>query len=528
MEISFFTTNNKSGYKTREKWFSSNYPKEYSEINQYVEELGIEMSFKEKIYFFFNKLKTRPKCKTCGNEIKFRERLDTPYGDFCSLSCINENKDEMLKRQKKSFNKKYGVDFYPNHPDFVKKQKKTKKEKYGNENYNNFEKSLQTKQEKYGNPNFNNKLKSKQTSIQKYGVDNYTKSDEYKDKLIKKYKDIYPTLNFVTVDKDLVQIQCQKCNNISEVTKQLVYERNKRNYDVCVFCNPIGQNNRSGHEFSLEEFIKTLNIEYSTSNRKILNGYEVDFFFPENQIGIELNGVYWHNELFVESDYHLNKTIKANEKNIELLHFFEDEWLYKKDIVKSIIKNKIGQIDNVIYARKCVIKEVNHIESKSFLDANHIQGNVNTKVRLGLYYENNLISLMTFSKGRIFMGGKKSEWELNRFCNLINTNVIGGASKLFKYFLQNYKPEKIVSYSDIRIFNGNLYKKLGFTEISKSKPNYWYVVNGIRKHRFNYSKARLIKDGFDKNKTEKEIMFERKIYRIYDCGNIRWEHKNKL
>ena len=272
------------------------------------------------------------------------------------------------------------------------------------------------------------------------------------------------------------------------------------------------------------DFISSLNFPFETTNRKILNKEELDIVFPTKKIAIEFNGLYWHNELFVDKNYHLNKTIKSQERGFDLIHFFEDEWLYKPDIVKSIIKNKLGLTSETIYARKCIIKEIGGQNSRDFLESNHIQGNVNSGVKIGLFYENRLVSLMTFSKGRILMGGKPNEWELTRFCNLININVIGGASKLFKYFIQKYQPEMIVSYSDIRLFNGNLYKKLGFISKSQSKPNYWYVKGGLRYHRFNFRKSVLLKEGYDPNKTEREIMFERKIYRIYDCGNIRWEY----
>jgi hypothetical protein len=53
-----------------------------------------------------------------------------------------------------------------------------------------------------------------------------------------------------------------------------------------------------------------------------------------------------------------------------------------------------------------------------------------------------------------------------------------------------------------------------------TKPNYFYLVNDKRENRFNYRKDMLVKEGFDKNKTEHDIMLERKIYRIYDCGSI--------
>jgi hypothetical protein len=191
--------------------------------------------------------------------------------------------------------------------------------------------------------------------------------------------------------------------------------------------------------------------------------------------------------------------------------------------VKSIIKNRLKINNKTIYGRECHIKELDSKTTSKFLNENHIQGNINSKHRIGLYHKDELVSVMTFGLGRIMMGGKNNEFELTRFCNIINCNIIGAASKLLKFFIKKYNPKKVVSYSDVRLFNGDLYGKLNFVKIHQSKPNYWYVIDGIRHNRFNYRKSRLVKEGFDINKTEKEIMFERKIYRIYDCGNIRWE-----
>ena len=303
----------------------------------------------------------------------------------------------------------------------------------------------------------------------------------------------------------------------------MLYERNKRDYIICTNCNPIGQSNVSGREKEILNFIKTLDVNCLETQRIPNKRTEIDILLPDHNLGIEFNGLYWHNELFKSKNYHLEKTTDLLSHGIKLIHVFEDEWLYKQEIVKSILRNKLNKIENKIYARKCVIKELTTIETKNFLDDNHIQGNVNSKVRLGLFHNEILVSLMSFSKGRIIMGGKDTEWELNRFANILNTNVIGGASRLLNYFIKQYNPNKIVSYSDIRIFEGGMYEKLGFTKISQSKPNYWYVINDLRKHRFNFRKSILVKEGYDKNLTEQKIMLDRKIYRIYDCGNIRWE-----
>lgn len=130
---------------------------------------------------------------------------------------------------------------------------------------------------------------------------------------------------------------------------------------------------------------------------------------------------------------------------------------------------------------------------------------------------------MTFGKGRIIMSGNSNQYELLRFCNKLDTTVVGGADKLLKHFIKMYNPKTIISYADRRWSQGNLYEKLGFKFIHNSKPNYWYIINNKRMYRFGFRKQILIKEGFDKNKSEHDIMLERGIYRIYDCGNKKYE-----
>jgi hypothetical protein len=129
---------------------------------------------------------------------------------------------------------------------------------------------------------------------------------------------------------------------------------------------------------------------------------------------------------------------------------------------------------------------------------------------------------MTFGKGRVMMGGDSNQYELLRFCNKLNTTVIGGADKLLKHFIKTYNPKEIISYADRRWSQGDLYKKLGFTHIHDSKPNYFYIINKKREYRFKYRKDVLVKEGFDASKSEHHIMLDRGLYRIYDCGNKKY------
>ena len=290
-------------------------------------------------------------------------------------------------------------------------------------------------------------------------------------------------------------------------------------------CRKCSNNGTSIMEENIKKFISDLNIDFIENSKNIIKPLELDIYIPSNNLAIEFDGLYWHNELHKPNDYHLNKTKECQSNNIQLIHIFEDEWMFKENIVKSRIKNILGLTQNRIYGRKCIIKEVNIKDSKLFLDNNHIQGKVNSSINIGLYYNNELVSLMCFNKPRSGIGSKYDGYELSRFCNKLDTTVIGSASKLLKYFENMYQPKEIKSYADLRWSEGNLYKTLGFELNHINEPNYWYIINNQRKHRFNYRKSLLINEGFDASKTEREIMFERGIYRIYDCGTLSYSKK---
>ena len=283
----------------------------------------------------------------------------------------------------------------------------------------------------------------------------------------------------------------------------------------------------SSSEKELSEFIKSAYDGITLQNYRGLlkDNRELDIYLPSAKLAFEFDGLYWHNEKNHPSrNYHLNKTNECMKNGIQLIHIFEDEWIRKKNIVKSRILNQLGK-SNRIYARKCEIKNVDTKTALVFLNENHIQGCCGSSYRYGLYYEGELVSLMTFGKLRKNLGSKDKEgsYELLRFCNKLNTNVVGGASKLYKHFIKEINPLKIISYADRRWSKGNLYEKLGFTLMRTSQPSYFYVINDKRENRFNYRKDVLVREGYDKNKTEHQIMLDRGIYRIYDCGCLVYE-----
>lgn len=282
----------------------------------------------------------------------------------------------------------------------------------------------------------------------------------------------------------------------------------------------------SREELEVKDFIESLNIKTIGNHRKEKGVFEIDIFIPLLNIGIEYHGLYWHSEKFKDKKYHQNKYINCKSQGIKLLQVFDDEWKNKKEICKSRIKNILGFSEKKIYARNTDIRTISSRESRDFLNKNHIQGFIGSKYYFGLFYKNELVALMSFSKNRKNLGRKSIDgyYELTRFCNKIGHIVVGGASKLLNHFVKNYYPKKIISYADLRWSNGNIYEKLGFNFVKNTNPNYFYTKDfKNRENRFKYRKDILVESGFNKNKTEAEIMKERGFSKIYDAGHALYE-----
>ena len=159
-----------------------------------------------------------------------------------------------------------------------------------------------------------------------------------------------------------------------------------------------------------------------------------------------------------------------------------------------------------------------------FLNQNHIQGNDNSQLAYGLYFEEELVSIMTFGHRKITKE-RKTSWELIRFCNKINHSISGAASKLLKFFIEKHSPDKITTYADLRYSDGNFYSKLGFSLKHISSPGYWYIINGELKHRCGFMKHRLEKilKNFDCNLSEYQNMLKNGYDRVWDCGQFVFE-----
>jgi len=492
-------------------------PKKSKEILQ-KEKVGILNRWNGSHYMMNDDVKLRFKESMIKNHgVEWAQQSDIISKKSRESYSKNLNLPESLKKRSEKFFNKSIID----RDNIVKKRKNTIIEKYGSiDNFYNY---------------LNYKVKEK--SILNHGVNHHMshpdiikkRVDSYKKGVTDKLIDILPInleyvgrgLNNNEIDS-IISIKCLDCGDNFDINRQLLKFRIDRSDDVCLKCNPI-LCGRSKMKLDVLEFIKLNYTGDIISNTRSVIDNEIDIYLPDLGLAFEFNGLHQHSDLHKDKYYHINKSNDCLDKDIQLIHIWEDDWVYKTNIIKSIILNKIGNSDR-IFARKCVIKEVDNKLVRSFLVDNHIQGFVGSKIKLGLFHNDELVSLMTFGSLRKSLGynSKENSYELLRFCNKLNSSVIGGASKLFKHFTKSYEVNQVISYSDTSRGVGNLYEKLGFKFSHNSDPNYYWVINNIRKHRFNFRKDRLVSLGYDKEKTEIQIMNELGYYRIFDCGSKKW------
>lgn len=528
-------------------------------INNFSEFFSIEKpSNKRNFKITFN-------CPNCGILAKSNYLLLERFGEkrfFCA-KCLRE----------RSVYEKYGVTNVAKSKEIINKGLNTKKEKYGenwgkdwyikssktiNDKYNvpnvgllndHYEKCKKTMISNYGSlenakdevrnntkltliskygslENFNkiHMENTKKAIKEKYGVDNISQTDIWKNKhLVRVMNRLIKTNNDIRYfykKNDKYYLHCVKCNNdFLEETNSIIYR--------CPICFPITIENSgsSYEELEVLNFIKSIyngSIEHRKKGLLTNSKQEIDIFLPDLKIGIEFDGIYWHKSDNPNNFRDYNKLIDANNKGIRLIRIWENEWNEKQNIVKSIIRSILKiKSNNIIMARKCIVKEISNKECKLFCDINHLQGGINSSINLGLFYNNELIQIMSFNKSRF---SKKYEWEMMRECSKLDTSIIGGKGKLLKFFEKVYKPKSLVSYCNRRYFNGNSYKLLNFKEQKPSKPAFWVISKDrTLKNRLQYTKPNMkkMKDFiYNENLSQVENCLNNNCSFMIDCGQL--------
>lgn len=474
------------------------------------------------------------KCKTCNKEFEYitTRKVQKTY---CSRTC--KNKDPELRKSSNENRKKTWENKYGGHPmnlkDVQKKHEHSMQEKYGVSHalQDSLIKSKvrNTKKERYGDEKYNNWQKGINVRIDRYGKafnnTNYILQRRF---LKTQWTDIEILDNILSfsslenINQKRINVRCKKCGRIWKV-----YLYNNR-IPVCSHCS-TKYNSVSKQEQEISTFISQLlpKEKIITGDRSILKGKELDIYIPSKNLAIEYNGIYWHSDQKVDKNYHLRKTQVSNTQGIQLIHILDIQWLKRKELIKSMLKHKLGLNSNRIYARKCKVSPVKSKDKKEFLDKNHLQGNCRSSINIGLYYNDVLVSLLTIGTPRF---NKNYDYEILRFANRQDTNVVGGFSKMFTYFTRNYKFNSMLTYVDRDWSVGTIYRLSGFKYSGTTPPNYFYVKNGNLFPRQMFQKHKLKESLpiFDSNLTEYENMLNNGYSRIYNTGNLKFSYHTQL
>lgn len=490
----------------------------------------------EKLYLYIAKQTAPPVCPNCPSTPKFLG-YTRGYRTACSSSCARKYAHkvkgaEIRAKAANTLMARYGVDSQLKLPSALAAQKAVMSQRRG----------ILLSVE--------HKAKIKATLYEKHGVTNPGQSPTVRDKVTKtmtaRYGGYFLGINgpklkkqawwskklemletehklelleeFVSTKK-FIQARCKTCST------EFSLNISNGSISQCPKCYFLPAN-RSNKEKQLSEFIESLGFVTLTNakSKELIWPLSLDIYLPEKSLAIEFNGDYWHDSSKIGPDYHLTKLLACEAKGIKLIQIFEHEYDNKRAVVEARLRSLLGLYADKLHARKCKLITVDAATARAFLEHNHVQGAVSSKLRLGLEYEGKLAMLLTAGVPRF---NKKATLEILRICSARDTLIIGGASRLFAWLRQLQPRQAIISYHDRRWGDSKLYETLGFTKQAPSPPSYIYVKGGHKLSRYQAQKhllPKLLGVKFDPSLSESQNMTLARYNKLYDCGQAVFIH----
>lgn len=485
-----------------------------------------------------------------------REKINKSWEKFGGAPFKSQ---DVIEKRRQTWNQKYGGNNPISDPKVLEKYRQTCLERYGVDNISKLpstvSKSKETLKEHYGvdTPIKNSDLEQKRrnTWLKIYGVEHPCKTQEVQEKQKQTWFNHYGVEHMSQAESVRQKIKTAQRTTLWDSRLKIAQEMNleilssKENYIEgkpftykCLTCGTIFETEDgpsvarcltcfpkhafvSKKETEVADWIRSIYTgTVETSNRSLINPFELDIYIPDKHLAVEFDGMYWHSDRFKEKDYHQKKSILCIEKGVRLIHVPELVWDKRTRFIKSIIKNALGLTENKIYARDTQITEIDSLSYRIFLNENHMQGAIDSKYKYGLLYNGDLVSVMGFGDSRF----KKNEQELHRFCSKLDWNVVGGFQKLLKH-----SGFHGVSYVDLNYFDGSGYKEAGFEFVSYTEPSYVWLSceTGMIYSRYQTQKHKLAKllEFFEPTLSETDNMLLNGYIKIYDSGTMKLKYE---
>lgn len=534
--------------KNKLKWFLlKNYKDLYDEIMLKTKDIctSADPSIFECLYIMEHNIMHKDEllCPVCKK--RHRKFFSGQYKEHCSHKCLvndprihakmkqtrlnNHNgkyvDENILSKKRQTCLDKYGVTSFSKTQEFLYKGQKTRYERYGDKNFSNPEKMLKTKQQKYGSKNYNNKEQARQTFFKKYGVYAPSQIPEVRARQKKTCLEYCGSETYLTVGvcaeyqskssyekmlnnefdvpafsykeyrdrtSSLLKFKCRKCNS------EFYSVHHDGMHNRCSKCYPPS---RSNEQTDLQNYILEFTKNVITNSRSVISPYEIDIYIPDKKLAIEFDGLFWHSTQHgIDKQYHAKKTALCEQSGIQLIHVFENEWMTKKDCVKSRIKSLL--IDPVSLPNDYEIKIVDEKNAIEFQKKHSLVDHATNcnALHIGLFIGNSLTQMLSLNEKSY------SHWKIIDF--LYEYRINNSLQSMLSYFECNYHPTEIQWIVDRRWSNGYMCCECGFNLTKEINPQLWHWT--MKQH-----KPVLISDNDILQTSEIDV---NKINSIYDCG----------
>lgn len=472
----------------------------------------------ERLYWLRHDLSAYPACMHCLGPVHGFINGIKGYHSYCSRKCQVNSKEYQAASRNTSL-LRYGVEHPAKAAEFQQKRCMTNMQRYGD-----------THPWRWGGKAFQDAM------LSRHGVKNALQDEIIRTRVSQSLKASYVETKLEQRLEEILELE-----NVELMSRYTGHDQplmwlhktcNETFYSniadgkipSCPRCN-----GKSKPEYLLYKHLVELlgHDAVRRNDRTLIKPLELDIYLPDYKLAIELNGMFWHSELFLTpakaKTYHLYKSELCKAQGVQLLQIFDIEWAEKRAIIESKFNHLFNRSERR-FARTLHVVDVDARTANEFLKRNHLQGADRASIRLGLADDDgNLYSLMTFTKPRF---SKRHQWELSRFANELGYGITGAASRLLTSFERLHQPSSLVTYADARFSQGKMYTNLGLTMTHMSDPNYWYVKGGVVLSRYQAQKHRLpelLGDRFDPKLSERANMNANDWYAVYDCGNYVFE-----
>lgn len=504
-------------------------------INQQTSFLQKDATLAARVAALRAGITSAPTCKICGAETKYQKQTQT-FATYCSNKCVQADPDVRNKIETTCL-ERYGVVAGCVAPAALKKQKATNRIRYGTDKpfqSPEIQQKVRETVSRFGVTSTallpNVAATQAATNIDRYGAAKPFQSLDIQQKVTNTHAEKYGVKRFSM--STVPQSAYQTLNDRS--TMMFLHHVEKQTLgaigdsigvsDVTVgtYMKSHGIETRyfmiSAGEQQVAQLLTDVGVEQVRRNvRDVIDRYELDIYLPDHQLAIEFCGLYWHGENRGKDRwYHRNKYLKCRQQGIQLITMYDYEWNARKTIVQNKLRTIIHKTNTpCVYARNCVVEQLNRQQKENFFDSYHIQGSGPGSVNYGLFYEGRLVAAITF-----ILSDK--EVILNRYAT--STRVVGGFTKLLTHFQRNHSWKRIISFADLRWSTGALYERTGFTLEAELPPDYAYIVGNQPMHKFAFRHKSLAKklSNYDSTLTEWENMKAHGYDRIWDCGKLRY------